>query len=176
MIHAGGPMVLERFTALKLNDVETVLRRALRRRRGSLAAVEPAGAATVFTIVQPDLYAMLLSAEIRFAAFLPLRIAAYEEADGVRLAAVSPVEFARGLRRSELDALAVAAENLLSEILDEAARPLTQTAGRGGHAESGFGATEDQMNMRGTVGQRIDSRGTKVEELAGTGEQDSRGG
>jgi len=32
------------------------------------------------------------------------------------------------------------------------------------------------MNMRGTVPQRIDNRGSKVEELAGTGEQDARGG
>jgi hypothetical protein len=32
------------------------------------------------------------------------------------------------------------------------------------------------MTMRGAVPERIDSRGSKVEELAGTGEQDSRGG
>ena len=49
-------------------------------------------------------------------------------------------------------------------------------AGTGGHSESMLGATEDQMNMRGTVPQRIDNRGSKVEELAGTGEQDSPGG
>jgi hypothetical protein len=153
-------MVLERITRLKPEDVETALRRALRRRRGSLAGVEPAGAATVFTIVQPDLYS----------------IAAFEESGSIRLAAVSPVEFARAFHRPELDAPAAAAENFLNEILDEAARPLTLAAGSGGHAESGIGATEDQMNMRGTVGQRIDNRGSKVEELAGTGEQDSRGG
>jgi hypothetical protein len=41
---------------------------------------------------------------------------------------------------------------------------------------SGIGATEDQMNARATVPQRIDSHGTKVEDLAGTGEQDSPGG
>jgi hypothetical protein len=172
----GGSMVLERITRLKPEDVETALRRALRRRRGSLAAVEAAGAATVFTIAQPDLYAMLLAAEVRFAALLPWHIAAFEESGSVKLAAVSPVEFARAFDRPELDAPAAAAENFLNEILDEAARPLTLTAGSGGHAESGIGATEDQMNMRGTVPQRIDNRGSKVEELAGTGEQDSRGG
>jgi hypothetical protein len=119
---------------------------------------------------------MLLAAEVRFAALLPYHIAAFEESGSIRLAAVSPVEFARAFHRPELDAPAAAAENFLNEILDEdeAARPLTLAAG--GHAESGFGATEDQMNMRGTVGQRIDNRGSKVEELAGTGEQDSRGG
>jgi len=172
----GGSMVLERVTSLKAKDVETALRRALRRRRGSLAGIEPAGAATVFTIVQPDLYAMLLAAEVRFAALLPYHIAAFEESGSIKLAAASPVEFARALGRPDLDAPAAYAENFLNEILDEAARPLTLAAGSGGHAESGIGATEDQMNMRGTVPQRIDNRGSKVEELAGTGEQDSRGG
>jgi hypothetical protein len=32
------------------------------------------------------------------------------------------------------------------------------------------------MNTQGTVPQRVDSHGTKVEDLAGTGEQDSPGG
>jgi hypothetical protein len=41
---------------------------------------------------------------------------------------------------------------------------------------SGIGATENQMNSQGTVPQRVDSHGTKVEDLAGTGEQDSPGG
>jgi 3-isopropylmalate dehydrogenase len=37
-------------------------------------------------------------------------------------------------------------------------------------------ATEDQINMRGAVAQRIDRKGTKIEELAGTGALDSQGG
>jgi len=41
---------------------------------------------------------------------------------------------------------------------------------------SGIGATEQQMDLRNTVPQRIDKAGTKVEDLAGTGEQDSPGG
>jgi len=41
---------------------------------------------------------------------------------------------------------------------------------------SGIGATEDQMDIRGTVPQRNDRWGTKIEDLAGTGEQDSPGG
>ncbi len=41
---------------------------------------------------------------------------------------------------------------------------------------SGIGATEDQMDIRATVPQRIDRKGTKVEDLAGTGEHDSSGG
>jgi hypothetical protein len=41
---------------------------------------------------------------------------------------------------------------------------------------SGIGATEDQIDMRDAVPQRIDRKGTKVEDLAGTGEHDSAGG
>ena len=41
---------------------------------------------------------------------------------------------------------------------------------------SGIGATEDQMDMRGTLPQRIDGRGTKIEDEAGTGQHDSHGG
>jgi len=39
-----------------------------------------------------------------------------------------------------------------------------------------FGATEDQVDMRDTVPQRINREGTKIEDLAGTGEQDAKGG
>ena len=41
---------------------------------------------------------------------------------------------------------------------------------------SGVGATEDQIDMAGTIGQRIDKKGTKVEDEAGTGQIDSSGG
>ncbi len=41
---------------------------------------------------------------------------------------------------------------------------------------SGIGATEDQMDIRGAVPQRIDRQGSKIEDIAGTGEHDSRGG
>jgi hypothetical protein len=43
-------------------------------------------------------------------------------------------------------------------------------------ALSGIGATEDQVDMRGTIGQRIDNKGTRVDDEAGTGEIDSSGG
>lgn len=39
-----------------------------------------------------------------------------------------------------------------------------------------IGATEDQMNMTLQSPQRIDGRGTKLEDLAGTGVHDSQGG
>ncbi|MGA2267237.1 MAG: hypothetical protein ABSH44_02095 [Bryobacteraceae bacterium] len=41
---------------------------------------------------------------------------------------------------------------------------------------SGIGATEDQVDARDTIPQRIDRRGTKVEDMGGTGQHDSSGG
>jgi len=39
-----------------------------------------------------------------------------------------------------------------------------------------IGATEDQVDLKDTVPQRINREGTKIEDLAGTGEQDAPGG
>ena len=41
---------------------------------------------------------------------------------------------------------------------------------------SGIGATEDQMDIRATIPQRIDNKGTKIEDEAGDGSIDSSGG
>ena len=41
---------------------------------------------------------------------------------------------------------------------------------------STLGATEDQVNLRAMVPQRTDSKGTKLEDLAGTGEYEVQGG
>ena len=41
---------------------------------------------------------------------------------------------------------------------------------------SSLGATEDLMDIRGALAQRIDRIGSKIEDLAGTGEIDSSGG
>ena len=38
------------------------------------------------------------------------------------------------------------------------------------------GATEDQVNMAQTNAQRLDKHGTRVEDVAGTGEHDAPGG
>jgi hypothetical protein len=37
-------------------------------------------------------------------------------------------------------------------------------------------STEEEVDMKDTVPQRTDQVGTKIEDLAGTGEQDSQGG
>ena len=40
----------------------------------------------------------------------------------------------------------------------------------------GTGATEDQVSMVGIVPERVNKHGTKIEDIAGTGEHDSLGG
>ena len=52
------------------------------------------------------------------------------------------------------------------------AKPDREREPKPGH----IGATEDQVDLRDTVPQRINQQGTKVEDLAGTGEQDAPGG
>ncbi|MGE5644500.1 MAG: DUF302 domain-containing protein [Acidobacteriota bacterium] len=138
---------------------------------------QPASDAVSFSICAPELYGALLAADLRTAAFLPCRIAAYTEGAGVRLAAVSPVDLCRALNRFDLAPLAAPVEALLVSIMEAAARPgaTARHAVAAAHA-SGLGATEEQMNARAALPQRIDSRGTKLEELGGTGEHDARGG
>jgi hypothetical protein len=55
---------------------------------------------------------------------------------------------------------------------DETSNELAESTVR----EPDLRATEDQMNMRGTLAPRIDRFGSKIEDLAGTGELDTPGG
>jgi uncharacterized protein (DUF302 family) len=168
-----------------LGSVEPALRRAAHRNGASVLAVSrvgqhaPAGAddAIVFGICSPELYGALLGADIRMSAFLPCRIAAYSEAGRVTLASLSPLEFCRLLNRPDLAPLATPLEALLLRIMEEAAHAaaVPESAAAGKH-RGGLGATEEQMNVRGSIPQRIDCRGSKLEDLAGTGEHDSQGG
>ncbi len=48
--------------------------------------------------------------------------------------------------------------------------------GHSGLLTRGPGATEQQVSMQATLPQRLDSHGSKVEEMAGTGEHDAPGG
>lgn len=52
------------------------------------------------------------------------------------------------------------------------AKPHATSAG----SSSNMGATESQVSMKDTVPQHSDSKGTKIEDIAGTGQQDSQGG
>ena len=55
--------------------------------------------------------------------------------------------------------------------------PASPTPGKvraaGAHSQ---GATEEQVNMTATVPQRLDKKGSKIEDQAGTGDHDSQGG
>jgi uncharacterized protein (DUF302 family) len=174
-------------SAVRFDDIEAVLRAAVQRHHSSVEVVSHLGQsrahkpgpgdALVFTLCHSRLYTALLNAEIRFAGYLPCRIAAWPDAAGVMLQAMTPSEYCSLLNRVDLEVLAAPLDKTLREILEDAARPATASAGaRLGPGPSNWGATEDQVNMRAAVPQRVDCRGTKVEEEGGTGEHDSPGG
>jgi hypothetical protein len=131
----------------------------------------------VFSICAGELYAALLAADIRISAFLPCRIAAYSEGGRTVLASASPLDLCRPLNRADLAPLLTPLEGLLRRIMESAAasRAAAAAAVAGAHT-GGLGATEDQMSVRGSIPQRIDCKGTKVEDLAGTGTYDAQGG
>ncbi|MBI4877405.1 MAG: DUF302 domain-containing protein [Acidobacteria bacterium] len=172
----------------RLDEIEFVLRRVLQRHGAALHAVGHVGHvipadelrqatdAYVYTICHADLYAALLMADIRFAAYLPCRIAAYSRGGAVTLATASPKGMCRLLNRPDLERMAEPLEKLLSSVLEEAARPLAHPTAAAHPAGSNIGATEGQVNARAALPQRVDRCGTKIEELAGTGEHDSAGG
>ncbi len=171
----------------KFSAVESGLRRAAHHHDATILSVTHVGQhpresktpddAFVFCLWAQELYAALLDADIRMSAFLPCRIAAYTNESGVALEAMSPLDFCRLLNRPDLAPLALPLEDLVRSILDEAAKPSAAVVqGAAGKHHGGLGATEEQMSLRGAIPQRIDQRGTKVEELGGTGEHDAQGG
>lgn len=172
----------------RLDGIESALRQAAQRHQASISGVAHVGQhlreagvdgdALSFSLSIPDLYAALLEAEIRMSIFLPCRIVAYTRGEQVELETVSPLDFCRVLDRSDLTLLAMPLEKVLRKIMQEAAAPrdVPAHAAAGGVHREGLGATEEQMSRRGAIPQRIDSRGTKVEELGGTGEHDAQGG
>ncbi|MGA2740643.1 MAG: DUF302 domain-containing protein [Bryobacteraceae bacterium] len=181
--------MLQLRSTVKLEDIESVLKAVARRHNANVTVIshlgQPHGAAgaagpreaLVFTFFHPKLHTALLAADIRFAGFLPCRVAAWPEDDGVMLQALLPSEFCRILERSDLELLTAPLDDVLQRILEDAAKPLTAGAkSRPGVETSRWGATEDQVNMQATVAQRIDYRGTKIEDEAGTGTHDSSGG
>jgi uncharacterized protein (DUF302 family) len=159
--------MLQVTSELRLQDVEGALRRAARRQEISVLSVTHlADDAFSFCICASALYTALLAGDSRMSAFLPCRVSAHSQAGHVVLEAVSPLDFCRLLNRLDLAPLALPLEDLLRRVMEEAAKRHT----------GGLGATEDQMNIRGSIPQRIDCKGTKVEELGGTGEHDAQGG
>jgi uncharacterized protein (DUF302 family) len=169
-----------------LAAAEGALRRAAQREGSSVLAVTHVGQhlresassedAFVFSVCAAELYAGLLAADIRMAAFLPCRIAAYNQGGRTVLASASPLDFCRTLGRADLAPLVAPLESLLLRIMEHAAGPQAEATAAPGAHTGGLGATEEQMNVRGALPQRIDCRGTKVEELGGTGQHDAQGG
>ncbi len=175
--------MLQIHTKQEPDRIELGLRMAAERRGGSVLAAShveellPAEegrkpGAVSFTMCFSELYAELLRAEIRFAAFLPSRIAVYPKGEAFFLEAISPREYCRLLHRPDIEPLAASLEETLRLVMEEAAQRQPHAAAAGAeHA-----ATEDLVNMRCALPQRIDCHGTKVEELAGTGLHDAPGG
>jgi len=172
-----------------LDTIEAAVRRAAHRHGVGILGVQAAGQllrekgapvpreVLVFSLCHPDLFAALLEADIRTAALLPCRVAAYQEGGQVVLQTMPPSEFGRLLNRPDLVQLTGPMEILLRQILEEAARELPAAAPPGAATHrGGIGATEDQVSPRAALPQRIDCRGTKIEELAGTGQHDAPGG
>jgi uncharacterized protein (DUF302 family) len=175
--------MLQIHTTKRLDQIQLGLRMAAERHGGSVLAVSHVGQllreeqslqgddALTFTLCFPDLYAPLLRSDIRFAAFLPSRIAVCARRDGTILEAISPRDYCRLLHRPEIEPLAGALEDTLRVVLEEAAHRHAGAAEASTHSP-----TEDLVNMRAALPQRIDCHGTKVEELAGTGVHDAQGG
>ena len=174
--------MLQIHTTQGLDQIEVGLRMAAERHGGRVLAVSHVGQllqsgqdmkgadAIAFTLCFPSLYTPLLLADIRFAAFLPSRVAVCVAGHGVFLEAILPREYCRLLHRPEVEPLAASLEDALRLVMEEAAHGLARPLA-GDHL-----STEEQVNMRATVPQRIDCLGTKVEELAGTGVPESQGG
>jgi uncharacterized protein (DUF302 family) len=174
--------MLQIHTTQGLDQIEVGLRMAAERHGGRILAVSHVGQllqsgldlkgvdAIAFTLCFPSLYAPLLLADSRFAAFLPSRIAVCAAGHGVFLEAIPPREYCRLLHRPEVEPLAASLEDALRLVMEEAAHGLARPL-PGDHL-----STEEQVNMRATVPQRIDCLGKKVEELAGTGVPESQGG
>jgi uncharacterized protein (DUF302 family) len=176
-------------STLRFEDAGAALTAAARHHGAAVLAVTDLGRllhpdrradahdAQVFTICQTELYSALLSADLRFAALLPCRIAVVRHAGGVVLESFSPKQYCEVIRRPDLDSLAGPLEDMLRNVMNEAANPSQKVrAAMHGHGASNPGATEMQVNLRAAIPQRIDCHGTKVEDLAGTGVQDAQGG
>jgi Domain of unknown function (DUF4342) len=61
-------------------------------------------------------------------------------------------------------------------VVERTAPPDAPPAGHAAATDASVGATESAMDMKDTVAQRVDKEGTKLEDLGGTGEHDSKGG
>lgn len=171
--------MLEVRSTQPLDAVETALRQAAQAHGAAIQAVHHFGVANVrtFALFHPECCGPLLAAEPRFAVFLPTHIALRQAGEEVFLEAASPVELCPLIDRPDLEMLALPLENVMRRVMEASGRGKAMAAASGqGVAHWALGATEDQVSMRGALPQRIDNRGSKLEDLAGTGGHDSGGG
>ncbi len=172
---------------LPLKAMEPALRRAAGQRQALVVSVtrvgqhlldaQPGDDAYVYCLCAAELYSALLAGDVRMSAFLPWRIAVYSQGGRVKLETVPPAEACRMLNRADLIPLAAPLDEMLRHVMEDAARPAPATVSAAAvQSRGGLGATEEQMSARGALPQRIDCRGTKIEELGGTGEHDTKGG
>jgi uncharacterized protein (DUF302 family) len=188
MIEAEAKRMLHIRSGLKLEAVEAALRTAAQRHGAHIVSAIHLGQlfrdrqrilprdAIVFSVCQPDLSLALLAEDMRFAAYLPCRVAAYEDGDALVLEAISPTEVCRLLNRPDLERAALLLETSLVNMMQEAGQAAAPAHPAARAERGGVGATEEQVAARRVVPQRIDAHGTKVEEIAGTGQHDSQGG
>lgn len=178
-----------RVTARKsLADVESSLVHASQRRGIHVLSVFPLGRlfrpgelpagqdAIVVTVCRPDLSARLLQADFRLANFIPCRLAAVENGGEVTLETLSAAEMCALIGRPDLEAALAPLETMLLDLLQETAAATRPTAPGSPASVYEPGATEGMVNPRAPIPQRIDCFGTKIEELAGTGQHDAPGG
>jgi hypothetical protein len=71
---------------------------------------------------------------------------------------------------------AIAALVARFDVVVERATPPEPPAPASPATDSSVGATEEQVDMKDTVPQHVNNKGTKVEDIAGTGEHDAPGG
>jgi len=171
----------------RLEEMEAALCRAAQRHGAHLVSVTPlavllgeearhAQEALSFSVCHAELYAALLGADIRFAAWLPWRIAAVRTGEHVALEALPPRHACDYLGRPDLVPLAVRLETLLEGLMHEAAQAASAAPPHGRSPDAGLGAHESQMSARRPIPPRIDDHGTKIEDIAGTGKIDAPGG
>ena len=171
--------MLEVRSTQPLDAVETALRQAAQAHGAAIQAVHHFGVSNLrtFALFQPEICAPLLAAEPRFAVFLPSHIAIRQAgAEEVCLEAVSPVELCPLIERQDLEMLALPLEKVIRRVMEAAGRGVMAAAAGQSVGHWALGATEDQVNMRDALPQRIDRHGSKLEDLAGTGKHDSSGG
>jgi len=89
---------------------------------------------------------------------------------------LSPKDFCHHLNRPDLERLAAMLETMLREMMEDAAGTDFSHSNYGRAAGDSLGAREGQVSKRGSIPQRIDCHGTKIEDLAGTGKLDAIGG